>query len=388
MAKLGNPRFQPQRLTEARDFVGMTKRLLASLAGLSEQSISNYERGISNPQDNVIDRLCDILHVRREFLLSPAWPETDDHIFWRTMRSDTAQSQRRTGVLLRWLEESIQILEGYIELPEYKLPTLNLPNWKRLSDEDIEHAAEFVRSAWGFGRHPVPDVSLAIENAGIPVVAFSAENRKQAGFMHRSLELDRPIIGVNLFEQSLARQRFSLAHELGHILLHTSATRAETRNPEINKCIERQAHRFAGAFLFPRAAFEKEVYDYSLEEFSTLKRTWGISVLAQVIRARDLGLISESQVDDLYRKAGRRGFRRPMGEPWDAELPLEEPRLLRRCVEVIDQEGGDVLADFLSDYTMPAFAMSDILKHPLEMPRQELDSNVITLRPRSVGQRS
>ncbi len=206
--------------------------------------------------------------------------------------------------------------------------------------------------------------------------------------MHRSEKLGRPIVGVNLFEQSLARQRFSLAHELGHVLLHESVTLTETRTPEINKRIEQQAHRFAGAFLFPRAAFEKEIYDYSLEEFAALKRSWGISIMAQVVRARDLGMISEDQTFDLFRKATRKGYRRPLGEPWDAELPLEEPRLLRRCVEVIDQEGGDLLADFLSDYTLPAFAMSDILKHPLTMPEREIEDNVITLRPRSIGTRT
>lgn len=384
MAKFGNTRFQAERLTEAREFFGMTKRNLAGLVGCSEQSISNYERSVSKPTDSVVCKIGEILHVPTEFLLKPVWPEPVDHVFWRAMRSDTAQSQRRTRVLLTWVLESIDALEEFVELPKYELPFPSLPHWSLISDEMIEVAAEHVRSAWGMGRQPIQDMCLALENAGVPVLAFSAENRKQAGFAYRSRRLERAVVGVNRFEQSLARQRFSLAHELGHLILHADVLPSETNLAETNSKIERQAHRFAAALLFPREAFEREAYDFSIEEFAALKRTWGVSVMTQVVRAKDLGLISDEHATSLFKSAGRRGYRRPFGEPWDNELPVEQPRLLRRAIETVVGAGDEHFCDLLGDMRLPPVPLEDVFDHRLRPEEPVLESNVVKLRPRIV----
>ena len=384
MAKFGNTRFQAERLTEAREFFGMTKRTLAGLVGCSEQSISNYERNVSKPTDSVVGKLGEILHVPNEFLQKPVWPEPVEHVFWRAMRSDTAQSQKRTRVLLTWVLESIDAMEEFVELPRYELPIPSLPHWSLISDEMIEDTAEYVRSAWGLGRQPIPDMCLALENAGVPVISFSAENRKQAGFAYRSGRLERAVVGVNRFEQSLARQRFSLAHELGHLILHADVLPSETNLAKTNSKVERQAHRFAAALLFPREAFEREVYDFSMEEFATLKRTWGVAILTQIVRANDLGLISSDQATSLFKSAGRRGYRRPFGEPWDNELAVEQPRLLRRAIEAIVGAGDELFCDLLGDMRLPPVPLEDVFDHRLRPEEPAVESNVIKLRPRIV----
>lgn len=278
MAKFGNLRFQPERLTQAREYLGMTKKTLAQLADLSPQMVGNYERGAGNPTDCTIERLADVLKTPFGFFLLPIADERVEHVFWRAMANDTVQSQQRTKQQLQWTVESIDLLEEFVELPEFRLPGVSVPEWRSLTDERIEALAENVRLFWGLGRQPIDDITLLLENAGIPVLALDIENRKQAGFYYFSKMLRRPIIGVNIHEQSLARQRFSLAHELGHLLMHRHVQPNETANRTTNKQIEAQAHRFASAFLFPREAFRREVYDYSLAEFAVLKRTWGVSV--------------------------------------------------------------------------------------------------------------
>jgi Zn-dependent peptidase ImmA (M78 family)/transcriptional regulator with XRE-family HTH domain len=385
MAKFGNQRFQAERLTQAREYLGMTKKALAHLTGLSQQMIGSYERGASNPTDGVIDNFAQVLKAPFSFFLLPLSDERVEHVFWRSMASDTVQSQKRTTQQLQWAVEAIDLVEEFVDLVPYRLPNLQVTEWRLMSDERIEALAENVRLAWNLGRQPIEDMTLVLENAGIPVLALEIENRKQAGFMFFSRMLERPIIGTNIFEQSLARQRFSLAHELGHLLLHGAVVPSETANRSTNKQIETQAHRFASAFLFPRAAFEREVYDYSLAEFSVLKRTWGLSITAQIVRARSLGLISAEQAEILAKQSSRKGYRRPLGEPWDDVLPLEKPRLLRRAIEALADAPDGLFGDFLQDMPFSIPPMEEVFGHQLSLHMEQPNdlSSVVKLRDRA-----
>ncbi|WP_158497371.1 helix-turn-helix domain-containing protein [Limimaricola cinnabarinus] len=383
MPKLGNPRFQAARMTQAREFIGFTKRELARQCGLSEQSVSNYERDVGKPTDPVIANLAGRLNVPVSFFFNPIWKEQVGQVFWRAMRSDTLQSQKKTTQLLQWVIEAFDVLEGFVEFPDYRLPTVQTPEWYNLDEETIEEIAENARSHLGFGIHPIEDVTLALENIGIPVLALEIENPKQAGFAYFSRSLERPIIGVNTYRQSLARQRFSLAHELGHLLMHRGVTEADLKTSHKNKLIENQAHRFAAAFLFPRASFLREVHSCSLHEFAALKREWGISITAQIIRAKDLGLVSDEQSQSLWKQAAKKGYMSSLGEPWDDILPLERTRMLRRAVEAICAADSHLFDDLLRELPFPLHAMEEAFHHPL----RALPANESVVKLRTISER-
>lgn len=82
-------------MTQAREFIGFTKRELARQCGLSEQSVSNYERDVGKPTDPVIANLAGRLNVPVSFFFNPIWKEQVGQVFWRAMRSDTLQSQKK-----------------------------------------------------------------------------------------------------------------------------------------------------------------------------------------------------------------------------------------------------------------------------------------------------
>lgn len=270
-----------------------------------------------------------------------------------------------------------------MEFPDYRLPTVQTPEWYNLDEETIEEIAENARSHLGFGIHPIEDVTLALENIGIPVLALEIENPKQAGFAYFSRSLERPIIGVNTYRQSLARQRFSLAHELGHLLMHRGVTEADLKTSHKNKLIENQAHRFAAAFLFPRASFLREVHSCSLHEFAALKREWGISITAQIIRAKDLGLVSDEQSQSLWKQAAKKGYMSSLGEPWDDILPLERTRMLRRAVEAICAADSHLFDDLLRELPFPLHAMEEAFHHPL----RALPANESVVKLRTISER-
>jgi Zn-dependent peptidase ImmA (M78 family) len=164
---------------------------------------------------------------------------------------------------------------------------------------------------------------------------------KQDGFCFRSPALKRAFVGINTYEISAARARYDAAHELGHVLLHESATPTQVRDTALNKLIEQQAHRFAGAFLFPRASFRREVLAPTLDYFAALKKRWGMSIAAMIYRAGVLGMIDDREKTELYKKLSRRQWRGPLQEPFDdpIEMPLERPRMLRRGINVMLGEG-------------------------------------------------
>ena len=239
---------------------------------------------------------------------------------------------------MRWLCETFSFLDEEVEFPSLNIPELGLStDFKLIMPEAIERAALLLRTHWGLKERPIPDMLLALENAGIPTTCLEIVSEKQDGFCFRSERLKRPFVGINIHSVSAARARYDAAHELGHLCLHRYVTPQQSRDPSLHKLIEQQAHRFAGAFLFPKDAFLSEVRAVSLDYFSALKKRWGISIAAMIFRAFDLGLIGDAERTALYQNMTRRGWRGPSREPFDniQEMPLEQPRMLRRGIQNI-----------------------------------------------------
>ncbi|MHB1787075.1 MAG: ImmA/IrrE family metallo-endopeptidase [Acidimicrobiales bacterium] len=118
------------------------------------------------------------------------------------------------------------------------------------------------------------------------------------------------------------RQRFTLAHELGHLVLHTR--RRFVPDPED------EANRFAGAFLIPRDRAEEFVStDVTLRDLAQLKATWGVSIQALIMRCSQLGLIDPARKASLFKQLSARGWRKT--EP--VKVHLEAPALLTKLIE-------------------------------------------------------
>jgi Zn-dependent peptidase ImmA (M78 family)/transcriptional regulator with XRE-family HTH domain len=319
--------FQGARLTEARLSLGLFKNALADMIGVTPMAITRYEQGLDHPQSDKLAAMSLQLNFSEEFFCKPVWPEELQIVHWRSRASETKSAREMTEQRMRWLQEIFAFLESEVEFPEYRLPDVQLPDdFRLIKGRDIEQAALQVREEWGLRDQPIPDMVLALENAGIPVVALDIPSDKQDGFFFPSRTLNRGFVGINIHEVSSSRARFDAAHELGHSILHKNITPEIAKNPTFHKILEEQAHRFAGAILFPQSSFLKEVGYVSLDYLSALKRKWGISVAAMIMRAGDLGLIGKEEKAMLYRSMTKRRWRGPLREPFDKEMSLEHPR--------------------------------------------------------------
>lgn len=375
--KRGVVNFVPSRLSQARSRRGFKKKNLAEKLGVSNEALRSYENGAASPLPDKVRRMCEILNFPEHFFSAPTLKTGSPHVFWRDLKSVTKASREAVDARVVFACELFSVLDDYVEFPSLNLPQLKIPQqWSDITDYDIEAAAEACRLDWGLGDYPIPDMTLAIENIGIPVLAPMIDNRKQSGFAHWDDLTRRPFVGHNMRHTTAARARFNLAHELGHVLLHRSVTKDDLENAEYFNHIEAQAHRFAGALLFPRTAFFREVRYASLSVFELLKRDWNIAITAQIIRAKQLDLIDETRARSLFAAAGREGYRSAKGEPYDDTVPVEKPRMLKRAVDAIEDAGEMHL---------------ELLKHRVPLPEDEVHelvgrtfaptvSNVVSLR--------
>lgn len=335
---VGVQAFRGKRLQEARLARGLYKNALADMVGITGTAITRYEEGVDKPQSDRLAALAKHLNFPIEFFLRPEWPDEPRLVFWRSRAAETKYAREMTEQRMSWLCEIFAFLESEANFPTLRVPSVDdLPSdFRSITPEKIERIVEDIRDAWKLRDLPIPDVALALENAGIPVVNLEIMSEKQDGFCFHSEQLKRIFVGINTHNVSCARARYDAAHELGHVVLHRNVTAQQARDPVFHKMLEQQAHRFAGAFLFPRAAFRSEVGAPTLDYFCSLKKRWGISIAAMIYRAFDLGLIDDLERTSLYRNMARRRWRGVLQEPFDnpEEMPLERPRMLRRGVEV------------------------------------------------------
>lgn len=339
---IGVANFSGERLRQARLARGLYMKSLADLIGVSGMAISNYESGEDKPQPERVKQLAEQLKFPIEFFSKRPWDGSIEPVFWRSRTAETKHAREMTEQRMKWLCEIFAFLTAEVNVPPLKLPGLDLPeNFRLFTPDHIEGAATVLRRSWGLRELPIPDMILALENVGIPVTTLEISSDKQDGFCFRCANLRRPFVGINTYNVSACRARLDAAHELGHIVLHAKVTPEQERDPASRKILEQQAFRFAGALLFPRQAFISEVGALSLDYFSSLKKRWGISIGAMISRAFDLNLIDQDGRRVMFQNMTRRRWKGPLREPFDdpAVMPLERPRMLRRALEVVLNEG-------------------------------------------------
>ena len=328
----GTPGFQGFRLHEARLARSIGPGALAQLLGVSRSTVSHWESGKATPSPAAFARLSLLLRVPESYLLWERTQDNSDPIQFRSLVATSVRSRSREEVRAEWLKVLVTLVERYVRLPTPNLPDLDLPPLEEsLSSLDIESVAEEVRLSWNLGTGPISDMTLLLENAGVVVSSYPiSDNRIDAH--SRWLQGDdgpRPVISLNSEKGSSVRRRFDLGHELAHLLLH----RTPATDKDLVKHRDRQANRFAGAFLLPADSVLSELRSIDLDSLRVFKIRWKVSIAAMIMRARQLGLITENRMKRLWQNYARRGWRKR--EPLDERIPFEEPRLLPRAIQTI-----------------------------------------------------
>lgn len=323
-------RFEPARLTQARARRSFTKTGLAARVGVSAAAISQYEAGVNAPGGDVVDRLAEVLQVKSGFFSvgRPMARIDAVHGHFRSLRSARVSDRQMALATATLLWELTFALERDVKLPEVDLPEL-------ASNISPPEAATLLRRHWALPDGPVRHLVSTAESRGI-VVAVRPLGEIDSVDAFSVVIVDRPIVVTTpRRSENVFTHRFSMAHEIGHLLLHAESC-------EYSASLEKEADEFAAAFLTPASAMDAALPQrLDLTALNRLGRSWGVSAHSLVRRMVERGRTTESSARRAYQRLSM--LHDPSADP-TTSYPGEIPTLLKKAAELAAEHGGGIPA--------------------------------------------
>jgi Zn-dependent peptidase ImmA (M78 family)/transcriptional regulator with XRE-family HTH domain len=316
-------RFNPDMFVTAREAAGMTQKDLADAIGVSQPLVGQWEARLSLPSDDQLNASAAVLRVRPSLFFVDrsrrlgSMSDFYHRAFARAKRSDVKMTHARCSIMDLQVDRLLHLCPP---TPD-RIPHINPDNHAG----NTEHVAAMARVAMGVGEGPIPNLVSVIEcNGGIVIDrAFEVEN---IDALCRWVPELPKLFFVN-GSKPADRMRRSLAHELGHTIMHFD------RDIE-PKLAEDQADGFASAFLMPARDIRRDFRPVmGLEEFAALKRKWRVSMQSLICRANELGAIDQTRYTSLYTQLSRKGWRKTEPISVAGETPQAFSRLLNQHLE-------------------------------------------------------
>lgn len=314
----------PEMLTLAREIRGMTQTQLATKSGIRQAKISRYEGGISQVGPDDLPLLVHSLGFPEDFFFQgeQRFGAESTEIFHRRRRTVTARDLRRIDGLVNLHRIGVaRLLEAF-----HQIEVLTIPSFSVKDFGEVSEIADAVRSFWRMPAGPVKSLIARLEHASSLVFSINF-NVEKIDEVVQWIPPSPPIILVNSIAPA-DRLRFSLAHALGHLVMH--------RNTMPYKEMEKEADQFASAFLMPERDIVDDLNPVTIQHMLELKQVWRVSMAALFFRARDLGVITERRYVSLQQQLSRLGYRKR--EPFP--IPQEHPRLVKILLEKHKSELG------------------------------------------------
>lgn len=301
-----------ERFKSARLMKGFSLQDLANALDnkLSRQALHRYEKGEVIPDNDKINLLSKVLEVSPDYFFRSTKVELGEVEF----RKLSKMPQKEASIIK---EKTKEKLSRYLELEGI----LGLPNEfdNHLKDfevvttyEQVNRAAELLREKWNLGNGAIFNVVEILEDKNIKVVNLDVDEDFDGlqTFVNDTI----PVVAYNLKKANKPdRIRFTLLHELAHLLL------------KFGNVTERQketlCHQFAGAMLLPEKTIKAELGEHrnklSSLELANIKKQYGISMQAIIMRAKDCGIINENYTKQLFFLFKQMNWK--VDEPYDYE---------------------------------------------------------------------
>ena len=311
-----------QRIHQARLAAGLTLEALGQQLGVSKAAIQKYEKGAVTPDSAKLLKIAKACGVRTEYFFRNQSVQLQQVEFRKTRAFGLKRAEAIKLRVAAEVEKRFALLNAFPESPIARFQIPDAVSGQATELEQIEAIADAVRRSWFLGLNPIGDLTDTLESLGLLILTVNETHAAFSGMTAMALSADQqryPVIAVSSAWPG-DRQRFTLAHELAHLLL--AGRLLETLDEE------RGCDRFAGAFLVPRAAVIRELGEqrHRLEprELYRLKHEYGLSMKGWAIRAQQCGVITQGYFQSLMKQFSACGWQR--AEPGDA-LASEAPRL-------------------------------------------------------------
>jgi Zn-dependent peptidase ImmA (M78 family) len=311
------------RLKRAREAAGFSLRDLQQVIEeeVSAQAIGKYERNEMMPGSNVLLRLAKALRVTPEYLLGTRDITLVGVDFRKATRASAKEVKSVEALVLDYIERYLE-LEALMPGAELEWITPRGAAFKVHEIEQAEIAAETLREQWVLGIAPIANMTELLEIKGIKVISLELPENVSGSkaFVRRPDAEDVAVIVVNSAHNG-DRQRFTLAHELAHLVLKFIGMSDSEQ--------EKAADRFAGAFLMAKRMVQQLFGGYrtsiSLGELLEIKKVFKTSVPCLIVRCSQLGILSKGSYGKLWAQIRKLGWNTP-GSNEPNQCPSEIPQ--------------------------------------------------------------
>jgi Zn-dependent peptidase ImmA (M78 family)/DNA-binding XRE family transcriptional regulator len=308
-----------ERVRQIRELLGWTQTAFADRLDVEQATIARIEKGDLKPSESLLEAIALQTGFPPAFFQQPSGPDFPmGSLLFRAHATATVRDRTEAYRYGQMIYEMADRIAMHIKPIPLRLPQLL---------ETPHVAARVARSMLGLSPDtPIPGLLSVVEKAGVLVLALPVDLEDRDAFsLWAGIEpARRPVIFASAGRPG-DRLRYSISHELGHLVLHPSI------KGQISDA-EKEADQFAAEFLMPEMAMRRElVTPVTLASVSKLKARWRVAIQALVRRAFELDIITRRQYTYLFEQIGARGWRK--NEP--IEVPVEKPRALRKMAELV-----------------------------------------------------
>ncbi len=315
----------------ARNLRGFTQKKAAEELLVAQAVFSRLENGLIEPESEFIKRAARVFSVPIEFFeISDTvyGPPVSVHTMLRGKKSEV--SARDVDMITAELNIRLMHLRKFLEnvdfTPPNDLPILDVEQYG-----SVEQIAGIVRTHWRVTEGPIKNLTQLMERAGV-IIGLSDFHGAAVSGVTFSAPGRPPLVLVNKSHPA-DRLRFTLAHELGHLVMHRFPT-AEMEN---------EANQFASAFLLPPNEM-KQLFrgrKVTLELLASLKMEWRVSMQSILMSASSVGAVTTNQSRYLWQKISASGWR--LREPSSLDFEFDSPTVLPSILRAhIDDLGFEV----------------------------------------------
>lgn len=292
-------KYNYKQLTFAREYRKYNQSQLSSrISGLSQSNLSKYEKGIGFLSNEILLKIFDFLDFPKEFFMLKINNVIENAHFRK--RASTKKSEKsEIEYNSRLLGYIIDKMAETVDFPEFTFKMFDIEDG--FTPKEI---AQYTRKNMGLVDEPVYDIFKLIENRGVIIYELECDIDSFDGLSFLT-DAGNPVIIINkLFSND--RKRFTLAHELGHVIMHLDIKNyyPNSRN------IEEEAHLFASEFLMPENYIKSSLRNLRLSDLIPLKKQWLTSMSSIIRRAKELECIDSAKYQYFNVELSRKGYKR------------------------------------------------------------------------------
>lgn len=310
-----------QTLITARKLRQRTQKEVAAAIGVSQAKLSKAENGLQELPSEFMYRLADYYKLPLSFFYSSDCLTPVGHYYYRKKLTISDK-------VIDSFESKVQIIKSIIDtvMSNVELPEFTLTNYTPSDEISPVEIARKIRYELKLYRGPVSNLTAILENYGVIILKIDFGTDKIDGLTTVTAS-NRKVIFLNS-QMPNDRTRFSLAHELGHLIMHIETPARSVEDAE------READEFASEFLMPADEITNDLNYVDFPSLAQLKKKWLVSMRALVRRARDLDVINANTYRNLQINFSKRGYTK--NEP--IMLPVEIPTLFKDTLTLYKEE--------------------------------------------------